>query len=97
MRNMENATNDQATQNGWKILVPFPGELIGKAIYKDANVQIMKSTKRLKVPGGYLYNVTTELYCGKDPAIAEALAFVPDVEAEQAKVADPPPPPVEPE
>ncbi len=43
----------------------------------------MKSTKRLKVPGGWLYQVTTEhraggVASGYVTACAEALAFVPD-------------------
>jgi hypothetical protein len=39
----------------------------------------MKSTKRMLVPGGWLYQVTTEHRVdGKVVTCAEALAFVPD-------------------
>ena len=43
----------------------------------------MKSTKRLRVDGGWLYQVTTEhraggVASGYVTACAEALAFVPD-------------------
>ena len=39
----------------------------------------MKSTKRMTVPGGYLYQVTTEFrQSGQVTACAEAITFVPD-------------------
>lgn len=39
----------------------------------NAEARLMKSTKRMRVPGGWLYQVTTEGPHG----YAEALAFVP--------------------
>jgi len=43
----------------------------------------MKSTKRMKVAGGWLYQVTTEHRAnGVVTACAEALTFVPDVGSE---------------
>jgi len=41
-------------------------------------MRIMKSTKRFKVNGGWIYNTSTEIHEGDDIAIAEALAFVPE-------------------
>ena len=80
MRNMANTSNEEAKKSGWKIIVPFPGELVGKATLEDTDngINIMKSTKRFTVPGGWLYNVSTEIHTQKGVAIAEALAFVPE-------------------
>jgi hypothetical protein len=51
--------------------------VVGKASSKAQGW--MKSTKRMKVPGGWLYQATTEHRAdGKVTACAEALAFVPD-------------------
>ncbi len=83
MRNLENISNEQAQATGWKIIVPFESEVVGKATYEDEERTIMKSTKRLKVPGGWLYNTSTEI-CRKidtSTTIAEALAFIPDLTA----------------
>ena len=76
-RNMENTSNAEAEKNGWKIIVPFPGELVGKAVYSEGAVQIMKSTKRFKVEGGWLYNTSTEIHKKEQVSVAEALVFVP--------------------
>ena len=55
---------------------PDAWELVCKA--SSASQGWMKSTKRMKVPGGWLYLVTTEhRYPGSLPACAETLAFVP--------------------
>lgn len=51
--------------------------VVGKASSKSQGW--MKSTKRMKVPGGWLYQATTEhRVAGAVSACAEALAFVPD-------------------
>ena len=78
-RNMNNTSNDEAKKNGWKIVVPFPSEVIGKAVYETDEVQIMKSTKRFRVPGGWIYNTSTEYNAlNAAPSVAEALVFVPE-------------------
>jgi len=81
MRNMKNLNQKQAKKHGWNILVPFvpDSEVIGKATYDDGVIRIMKSTKRFIVPGGWLYNTTTEIHKFGNVAVAEALAFVPDI------------------
>ena len=71
MRDMKNTSNEEAKKAGWKIIVPFPGEVVGKAVYEDDDMSIMKSTKRFKVKGGWLYNTSTEIH-GSNIAIAEA-------------------------
>ncbi len=80
MRDMEITSNSGAEQKGWKIVVPFPGEVVGKAVLadKDNGIDIMKSTKRFRVDGGWIYNTSTEIHKGEHIAIAEALVFVPD-------------------
>lgn len=80
MRDMEITSNSGAEQKGWKIIVPFPGEIVGKAVLADAvnGIDIMKSTKRFAVPGGWIYNTSTEIHKGGQISIAEALAFVPE-------------------
>ncbi len=82
MRDMSNLTHEQAKSNGWEILVPLKCEVVGKATFQDNGQEIMKSTKRFKVPGGWVYNTSTEMRNNSDGtiAIAEALAFVPEVE-----------------
>lgn len=51
--------------------------IVGKASSKAQGW--MKSTKRLRVEGGWLYQATTEhRHAGVVVACAEALAFVPD-------------------
>lgn len=80
MRDMEITSNSGAEQKGWKIIVPFPGEMVGKAIYDhpEDSLRIMKSTKRFAVPGGWIYNTSTEIHKGEQISIAEALTFVPE-------------------
>ena len=80
MRDMKNLNQEQATKNGWNILVPFVPdcEVMGKAVYESDNQRIMKSTKRFKVEGGWIYNTSTEIHKGDEIAIAEALVFVPN-------------------
>lgn len=75
-RFLGNTNPEQAKTKGWVVDAGDPGawECICKAHNPMAG--IMKSTKRMKVPGGYLYQVTTEGSHG----YAEALAFVPVVE-----------------
>ena len=82
-RDMTNTNNEQAKGNGWKIVVPFEAEVVGKAVYEKVgdNLRIMKSTKRFKVPGGWIYNTSTEIQTEIDTACAEALVFVPDAQA----------------
>jgi hypothetical protein len=82
MRDMENLNQDQARQNGWKVLVDLECEVIGKAVLRDENngIDIMKSTKRFKVEGGWIYNTSTEVHkSGGQVSIAEALVFVPAI------------------
>lgn len=79
MRSMINTTNEEAKKASWKIIVPFPSEVVGKATYEDKNMRIMKSTKRFKVPGGWIYNTSTEHIAADCTAsVAEALVFVPE-------------------
>ena len=78
MGDMGITSNEGARAAGWNIVVPFPGEVVGKAKFEDINLRIMKSTKRFKVPGGWIYNSTTEFHKGGRVSVAEALAFVPE-------------------
>ena len=73
-RDLSNTNPQGAARTGWVVDAGDPGvwELICKAHNDDAG--IMKSTKRMAVPGGWLYQVTTEGPHG----CAEAIAFVPD-------------------
>ncbi len=89
MRDMSNVSHDQAGKNGWKIVKPLNCEVVGKATFdgtcadgsgNSCGLEIMKSTKRFKVPGGWIYNTTTEIHKGSMVSCAEALAFVPDPE-----------------
>ena len=84
-RDLKNVSNEGAAKAGWDIVVPFPGELVGKAVFNGETVNIMKSTKRFKVPGGWIYNTSTEIHKGNQVSIAEALAFVPDVKQEKSQ------------
>jgi hypothetical protein len=77
MRNLKNTSNEEASVSGWNIIVPFPGELVGKATFEGKEEQIMKSTKRFKVEGGWIYNTSTEYHKGDKVSVAEALVFVP--------------------
>ena len=73
MRALSNTNPEQAAASGWVVDKGDPGiwETVCKA--HNAAAGIMKSTKRMKVEGGWLYQVTTEGPAG----YAEALAFVP--------------------
>lgn len=77
-RNLENLTNEQAKASGWKIIKPFESEVVGKAVLETVDGYIMKSTKRLQVDGGWIYNTSTETKDGEGRiSVAEALVFVP--------------------
>ncbi len=79
-RNMENTSHEQAEKNGWKILKPLNCEVVGKAVYENPEKtadRIMKSTKRFKVEGGWIYNTTTEYHNEYGVSVAEAICFVP--------------------
>jgi len=86
MRSLDNTTNEEAKSNGWEIVKPcFSMEVVAKAVCKGDDRDIMKSTKRFKVPGGWIYNTSTEYIlwdyekdCIKNISIAEAITFVPD-------------------
>lgn len=81
MRDMKIISNEGAEKAGWDIVVPFPGEVVGKAVLQNRadGIDIMKSTKRFKVKGGWIYNTSTEIHkVGGGLAIAEALVFVPE-------------------
>lgn len=73
-RNLGNTSPAQAAAAGWVVDKGDPGawETVAKA--HNDGARMMKSTKRLRVDGGYLYQVSTEGPGG----YAEALAFVPD-------------------
>ena len=73
MRDLSATSPEQAKTSGWVVDVGSPGawECICKA--HNDSIGIMKSTKRMRVHGGYLYQVTTECPNGS----AESLAFVP--------------------
>lgn len=83
-RALDNTNTATATATTSDIVVsgnPDVWELVCKASSKAQGW--MKSTKRMKVPGGWLYQVTTEhraggVASGYVTACAEALAFVPD-------------------
>ena len=74
MRNLGNTNPKDAKKSGWVVDKGDPGiwECICKAHNDDDG--IMKSTKRMKVINGWLYQVTTEGPHG----YAESLSFVPD-------------------
>ena len=85
-RKLDIVSNEDAINKGWKIIVPFPDELVGKAIFegeevgKDGDkikIKIMKSTKRIYVRGGWIYNTSTEYHKGNRVSVAEALIFCP--------------------
>jgi len=78
MRDMKNLNQEQAKASGWNILVDLGSEVIGKATYEAGNLEIMKSTKRFKVEGGWIYNTSTEIHKGEQVSVAEALVFVPE-------------------
>jgi len=78
MRNLENMSHEDAQKSGWKILKPLDCEVVGKATFDDGSAVIMKSTKRFKVEGGWIYNTSTEYHREGCLSVAEALAFVPE-------------------
>jgi len=79
MRALDNMETGQAEASGWRMLKPLNCEVVGKATYEDNEMNIMKSTKRFKVEGGWIYNTSTEIHKGDQIAIAEALVFVPEI------------------
>lgn len=85
MRDLTNDSVEKAQANGWVIVKPLNCEVVGKAVYHNEDcinqhVDIMKSTKRFKVEGGWIYNTSTEFHKGNQVSVAEALCFVPDVQ-----------------
>lgn len=102
MRNLRNMTQDDARKSGWDVVKPLDCEVVGKAIYDTPHLSIMKSTKRFVVPGGFIYNTSTEIHKGTQVAVAEALVFVPELSLTKAAEIGPdpgaqePPPPKEP-
>lgn len=82
MRDLKNITNADAMKAGWDILVPCDMEVVAKAVLEDAHggINLMKSTKRFRVPGGWIYNTSTELHRANKVAVAEALVFVPEAQ-----------------
>ena len=77
MRTLTNLSTKQAEANNWIIPVPLDSEVVGKAIFEEGDIRIMKSTKRFKVDSGWVYNTSTEYHKGTNVSVAEALAFVP--------------------
>lgn len=77
-RDLSNTTSEDAAKSGWVVDAGAPDtwETVAKA--HNSNLGLMKSTKRMKVEGGYLYQVTTEGPNG----YAEALQFVPAPDAQ---------------
>lgn len=79
-KTLDNANSDDLKKNVSDVKIqgdPDTWELICKA---SSNLQgWMKSTKRMKVEGGYLYQVTSEHQNNmcETVACAEALVFVP--------------------
>ncbi len=90
-RTHQTFTPEQAAESGWS-KVPAPTiaghgadwETVCKWTFAGRAQSILKSTKRLQVPGGWLYQVTTEVLLPAKEGFpehiecAEALAFVPD-------------------
>ncbi len=84
-------TNEEAKAAGWEIIFGPAAEsntdgwvLVQKAVYSGKQDTIMKSTKRLAVPGGFLYQTETVIEWPA-PGIgtlarvhSQALAFVPE-------------------
>ncbi len=77
MRGLKNMNQSEAKENGWEVLKDLGCEVVGKAVYRDGDVEIMKSTKRFPVEGGWVYNTTTEIHREGNVSVAEALVFVP--------------------
>jgi len=79
MRDMTNMSHEQARASGWEIAKEADFEVIAKAVYDESNadLRIMKSTKRLSVPGGWIYTTSTEVHKEGKISVAEAMVFVP--------------------
>ena len=79
MRDLISTNHEQAKKVGWQIIKPLNCEVVGKSVYSEDKdgIAIMKSTKRFKVDGGWVYNTTTEIHKGAVVTCAEALCFVP--------------------
>ena len=79
MRDFKNLTTEDAEKSGWNILVPLEGcVVVGKAVLDETDITIMKVTKRFPVPGGWIYNTSTEVHKDGRVSVAEAMAFVPE-------------------
>ena len=85
-RALDNVSIESAEVNGWTILKKKNAkeiEYITKGYFKDSTREIMKTLKRMRVPGGWLYNTSTEitlLNAEGDPisvSTAEAMVYVP--------------------
>lgn len=76
MRDMTNMSQEDAKKNGWLVIKPLECEVVGKATYENGEISIMKSTKRFKVPGGWIYNTSTEVHKWSNISVAEAMVFV---------------------
>ena len=83
-RDLSNTSPEDAAKTGWVVDAGAPDtwETVAKA--HNSNLGLMKSTKRMKVEGGYLYQATTEGPSG----YAEALAFVPAADIQLRKQSD---------
>jgi len=82
-RDLKNMNHEDAKASGWEILKELGCEVVGKAVYKDGDIEIMKSTKRWECKdregnfSGWIYNTSTEYRKGENISVAEALVFVP--------------------
>jgi len=66
-------SNEDARDKGWQVVIADPDqahvpegdkrgwELIQKAWYEDDDERVLHTTKRLRVPGGWLYDVYSEI------------------------------------
>ena len=73
-RDLSNTNPNEAKANNWVIDIGDPSAWECVCKTHNDEIRIMKSTKRMKVNGGWLYQVTTESPLG----LAESLAFVPE-------------------
>lgn len=65
MTHSPNVTNpEEAKAAGWRILAGDPSiwETVAKAVYQDDEERVVHGTKRMPVPGGWLYEVYTTRY-----------------------------------
>ena len=72
MRDYSHTTFEQAKSQGWILDKGYGNEWECICKAHNDSLGMMKSTKRMEVPGGWLYQVTTEGPSG----YAEALTFV---------------------